>query len=85
MPINKSDFKGRSGDPIIDRIQTFLGSNTDAFTEAEVLTHLYPDHYGWPGDHNAFANAMLILAYAGKVEMRYVTTGAGVQTYYRGT
>ena len=86
MPINKNDFdKGRIEDSVIDKVQTFLGSNKDAFTEAEIFMHLYPDHHGWPGDHNAFANAMLILAYAGKVEMWCVTTGAGVQTYYRGT
>jgi hypothetical protein len=85
MPINKNDFdKGRIGDTIIGRIQTFLGSNKDAYTEGEILTSLYPDHHAWPGDHNGFNNAMHILAYAGKVETRYVTTDAGVQTYYRG-
>ena len=86
MPINKNDFdNGQIEDAIIHRIQTFLGSNNDAFTEAEILTRLYPNHYAWPGDHNGFANAMHILAYAGKVETRHVTSGTGVQTYYRGT
>ena len=85
MPINKNDFdEGRIGDTIIGRIQTFLGSNKDAYTEGEILTSLYPDHHAWPGDHNGFNNAMHILAYAGKVETRHVTTDAGVQTYYRG-
>ena len=86
MPINKNDFdNGQIEDAIIHRIQNFLGSNSDAFTEAEILTHLYPNHYAWPGDHNDFANAIHILAYAGKVEMRHVTSGTGAQTYYRGT
>ena len=84
MPISKNDFdKGRIEDTIIDRIQTFLGSSKDAFTEGEILTRLYPDHHAWPSDHNGFNSAMHILAYAGKVETRYVATDAGTQTYYK--
>jgi hypothetical protein len=46
MPITKNDFdKGRSEDPIISKIQKFLESNKDkAFTEDEIIGHLYPGH-----------------------------------------
>jgi hypothetical protein len=85
MPISKNDFdKGRSEDPIIHRIQDFLESNKDeAFTEEEIMGHLYPEHIAWPGDTIAFSNAMLILAYAGKIELRYVNIDSGVKTYFR--
>jgi len=74
MPISKNDFNmGRSEDPIIHRIQNFLESNKDfAYTEEEIMNHLYPEHIAWPGDTIAFSSAMLILAYAGKIELRYV-------------
>jgi hypothetical protein len=85
MPISKSDFdKGRSEDPIIHRIQDFLESNKEkAFTEEEIMGHLYPEHIAWPGDTIAFGSAVLILAYAGKIELRYVNTSLGVKTYFR--
>lgn len=85
MPICKSDFdKGRSEDPIIHRIQDFLESNKEnAFTEEEIMGHLYPEHIAWPGDTIAFGSAMLILAYAGKIELRYISTSLGVKTYFR--
>lgn len=85
MPIPKTEFeKGRSEDPIIHRIQTFLESNRDsAYTEEEIMKHLYPEHIAWPGDTIAFSSAMLILAYAGKVELRYVKVERGVRTYFR--
>jgi hypothetical protein len=85
MPITKDEFdKGRSEDPIISRIQNFLESNKEkAFTEEEIMGHLYPEHIAWPGDTIAFGSAMLILAYAGKIELRYVNTGSAVQTYFR--
>lgn len=85
MPISKNDFKmGRSEEPIIHRIQSFLESNKDfAYTEEEIMNHLYPEHIAWPGDTIAFSSAMLILAYAGKIELRYVNIDSGVKTYFR--
>ena len=85
MPIPKIEFeKGRSEDPIIRRIETFLESNKEyAFTEEEIMRHLYPEHIAWPGDTIAFGSAMLILAYAGKIELRYINTSLGVRTYFR--
>jgi hypothetical protein len=76
MPIDKNDFdKGRSDEPIISKIQKFLESNKDkAFTEEEIIGHLYPDHIAWPGDTIAFSSAVLILAYAEKIELRYINT-----------
>jgi hypothetical protein len=84
MPISKDDFvKGRSEDAIIVKIQENLESNKDkAFTEEEIITHIYPEHFAWPGDTIAFHSAMLILAYAGKIELRYVNTGLGIKTYF---
>ena len=66
MPIDKNDFdRGRSDEPIISKIQKFPESNKDkAFTEEEIIGHLYPDHIAWPGDTIAFSSAVLILAYA---------------------
>jgi hypothetical protein len=45
MPISKDEFnKGRSEDPIIHKIQDFLESNNEkAFTEEEIMRHLYCD------------------------------------------
>jgi hypothetical protein len=85
MPISKDEFnKGRSEDPIIHKIQDFLESNNEkAFTEEEIMRHLYPEHIAWPGDAIAFNTAMLILAYAGKIELRYVDTGSARKTYFR--
>ena len=85
MPISKDEFnKGRTEDPIIHKIQDFLESNNDkAFTEEEIMRHLYPEHIAWPGDTIAFNTAMLILAYAGKIELRYVDTGSERKTYFR--
>lgn len=85
MPISKDEFdKGRREDPIIDKIQDFLGSNgEEAFTEDEILRRLYPDNTAWPGDRIGFNSAILILAYAGKIETRLVTTRAGVEIYFR--
>jgi hypothetical protein len=85
MPITKTEFeKGRSEDPIIHRIENFLESNKEnAFTEEEIMGHLYPEHIAWPGDTIAFGSAMLILAYAGKIELRYINTSLGVKTYFR--
>ncbi len=85
MPITKDDFaKGRIEDALIVKIQNFLDSNREkAFTEEEIMGHLYPDHIAWPGDTFAFSSAMLILAYAGKIELRYVNAGSGVKTYFR--
>jgi hypothetical protein len=85
MPITKSEFeKGRSEDPIIHKIQSFLESYRDyAYTEEEIMKHLYPEHIAWPGDTIAFNSAMLILAYAGKVELRYINVELGVKTYFR--
>lgn len=85
MPISKDDFaKGRTEDALIVRIQNFLDSNKEkAFTEEEIMGHLYPEHIAWPGDTIAFNSAMLILAYAGKIELRYVNTSSGVKTYFR--
>jgi hypothetical protein len=85
MPITKTEFeKGRSEDPIIHRIENFLESNkANAFTEEEIMGHLYPEHIAWPGDTIAFGSAMLILAYAGKIELRYINTSLGVKTYFR--
>jgi len=84
MPISKKDFDdGRSEDPIISKIQKFLESNKEkAFTEEEIMGHLYPEHIAWPGDTIAFSSAMLILAYAGKIELRYVNIGSVVKTYF---
>jgi hypothetical protein len=84
MPITKDDFaKGRSEDALIVRIQNFLDSNKEtAFTEEEIMKHLYPEHIAWPGDTIAFSSAMLILAYAGKIELRYVNTASGIKTYF---
>ena len=64
MLINKNDFdKGRSDEPIISQIQKFPESNKDkAFTEEEIIGHLYPDHIAWPGDTFDFSSAMLILS-----------------------
>lgn len=85
MPISKEEFdKGRREDPIIDKIQEFLESNKDkAFTEDEILRRLYPEHTAWPVDRISFNSAVLILAYAGKIETRYVTTTEGLQIYFR--
>jgi hypothetical protein len=85
MPITKDEFNmGRSEDSIITKIQNFLESNKEkAFTEEEIMGQLYPEHIAWPGDTIAFGSAMLILAYAGKIELRYVNTGSAVQTYFR--
>ncbi|HKU50549.1 MAG TPA: hypothetical protein VJP79_11400 [Nitrososphaera sp.] len=85
MPITKSEFeKGRSEDPIIHRIQGFLESNREyAYTEEEIMKHMYPEHIAWPGDTIAFNSAMLILAYAGKIELRYINAELGVKTYFR--
>ncbi len=85
MPISKEEFdKGRREDPIIDKIQEFLESNKDkAFTEDEILRRLYPEHTAWPVDRISFNSAVLILAYAGKIETRYVTTSEGLQIYFR--
>lgn len=84
MPISKDDFaKGRAEDALIVKIQNFLDSNKDkAFTEEEIVRHFYPDHIAWPGDTFAFNSAMLILAYAGKVELRYINTSIGIKTYF---
>jgi hypothetical protein len=85
MPIDKNDFdKGRSDEPIISKIQKFLESNKDkAFTEEEIIGHLYPDHIAWPGDTIAFSSAVLILAYAEKIELRYINTSSGTKPYFR--
>jgi hypothetical protein len=85
MPITKIEFdKGRSEDPIIHKIQDFLESNKDnAFTEEEIMKQLYPEHIGWPGDTIAFNTAMLILAYAGKIELKFINTSLGIKTYFR--
>ena len=85
MPITKSAFeKGRREEPIIYRIQGFLESSKDnAYTEEEIMKHLYPEHIAWPGDTIAFNSAMLILAYAGKIELRYINVELGVKTYFR--
>jgi hypothetical protein len=85
MPISKDEFdKGRREDPIIDKIQDFLGSNREeAFTEDEILRRLYPDHTAWPGDRIGFNSAILILTHTGKIETRLVTTSAGVKIYFR--
>ncbi len=85
MPTSKDEFdKGRREDLIIDKIHDFLESNKDkAFTEDDILRHLYPDHAAWPGDRIGFNSAILILSYAGKIETRYVTTRTGVEIYFR--
>jgi hypothetical protein len=85
MPISKEAFeKGRKEDPIIDKIQDFLESNKDkAFTEDEILRRLYPEHTAWPVDRISFNSAVLILAYAGKIETRYVTASEGIQIYFK--
>jgi hypothetical protein len=84
MPITKDEFaKGRTEDSLIVKIQSFLDSHKDtAFTEEEIMGHLYPEHIAWPGDTIAFSSSMLILAYAGKIELRYVTTDSGMKTYF---
>ena len=84
MPISKDDFaKGRIEDALIVKIQSFLDSNKDkAFTEEEITRHLYPEHIAWPGDTIAFNSAMLILAFAGKIELRYINTSLGIKTYF---
>jgi hypothetical protein len=84
MPITKDEFdKGRREDAIIDKIRDFLESNKDkVFTEDEILRRLYPEHTAWPVDRISFNSAVLILAYAGKIETRYVTTSEGVQIYF---
>jgi hypothetical protein len=84
MPISKDEFdKGRREDAIIDKIRDFLESNKDkAFTEDEILRRLYPEHTAWPVDRISFNSAALILAYAGKIETRYVTTSEGLQIYF---
>lgn len=46
------------------------------------MRHIYPEHIAWPGDTIAFNSAMLILAYAGKIELRYINTSVGVKTYF---
>ena len=85
MPISKIEFdKGRSEDPIIHKIQSYLESNKDkAFTEEEIMKHLYPEHIAWPGDTFAFSSAMLILAFAGRVDLKYIDVDFGVKTYFR--
>lgn len=85
MPITKDEFaKGRAEDALIVKIQNLLESNKEkAFTEEEIMGHLYPEHIAWPGDTIAFSSAMLILAYAEKIELRYVNTGSGVKTYFK--
>ncbi len=85
MPIDKNDFdRGRSDEPIISKSQKFLESNKDkAFTEEEIIGHLYPDHIAWPGDTIAFSSAVLILAYAEKIELRYINTSSGTKPYFR--
>ncbi|HJS82059.1 MAG TPA: hypothetical protein VJ742_04405 [Nitrososphaera sp.] len=85
MPITRSEFeKGRSEDPIIHKIESFLESHRDyAYTEEEIMKHLYPEHIAWPGDTISFSSAMLILAYAGKIELRYINVALGVKTYFR--
>jgi hypothetical protein len=84
MPISKDEFaKGRAEDALIVKIQTFLKSNKEkAFTEEEIMKHIYPEHIAWPGDTIAFSSAMLILAYAAKIELRYVNTDSGIKTYF---
>lgn len=84
MPITKDDFdKGRAEDALIVKIQNFLESNKEkAFTEEEIMKHLYPEHIAWPGDTIAFSSAMLILAYDGKIELRYVDIDSGRKTYF---
>jgi hypothetical protein len=77
-------IKGRSDEPIISKIQKFLESNKDmAFTEEEIIGHLYPDHIAWPGDTIAFSSAVLILTYAEKIELRYINTSSGTKPYFR--
>lgn len=85
MPITKDEFaEGRAEDALIVKIQNLLESNKEkAFTEEEIMGHLYPEHIAWPGDTIAFSSAMLILAYAEKIELRYVNTGSGVKTYFK--
>ena len=84
MPITKDDFdKGRAEDALIVKIQNFLESNKEkAFTEEEIMKHLYPEHIAWPGDTIAFSSAMLILAYDEKIELRYVDIDSGRKTYF---
>lgn len=74
---------GRAEDALIVKIQSFLDSHKDmAFTEEEIVGHLFPEHIAWPGDTFAFSSAMLILAYAGKIELRYVNTSSWIKTYF---
>lgn len=47
------------------------------------MKHLYPEHVAWPGDTLAFSSAMLILAFAGRVELKYIEVDIGVKTYFR--
>jgi len=84
MPITKNEFvKGRAEDALIVKIQNFLDSNNQkAFTEEEIMKHIYPEHIAWPGDTFAFSSAMLILAYAGKIDLRFVDTESGRKTYF---
>lgn len=84
MPISRNEFdRGRREEPIIDKIRDLLESNKDkAFTEDEILRRLYPEHTAWPIDRISFNSAVLILAYAGKLETRYVTTSEGIQIYF---
>lgn len=85
MPISKEQFnEGREGEPIISKIQDFLALNRDrAFTEGEILKNLYPEHTAWPADHNGFNSAVPLLAYAGKIEVRHISTSEGIQVYFR--
>jgi hypothetical protein len=84
MPIPKNEFvKGRAEDALIVKIQNFLDSNNQkAFTEEEIMKHIYPEHIAWPGDTFAFSSAMLILAYAGKIDLRFVDTESGRKIYF---
>ena len=47
------------------------------------MKHLCPEAIAWPGDTISFDSAMLILAFAGKVELRYINVALGVKTYFR--
>jgi hypothetical protein len=51
MPITKDEFaRGRAEDALIVKIQNFLDSNNkQAFTEEEIMKHIYPEHIAWPG------------------------------------
>jgi len=68
------------------KFRTFLSQKRKRpLQEEEIMGHLYPEHIAWPGDTIAFSSAMLILAYAGKIELRYVNTSSGIKTYFRAT